>query len=323
LEGESLVDAIRNDFTPAQLLNDTQVKDTLYARVFIEQDSVRCIYSGLSRFLPSGVDPSQWLFGEGSEVGSINLEHGWPQAKGAGEGTNGHMNMHHLYPSRSAINTDRSNFPFGEIPDAQSQKWYYKDVVVNSIPISNIDAYSEFKAGEFEPRESVKGDIARAMFYFWTIYREDALAADPLFFDQQRHDLCQWHEQDPVDDFERIRNERIAVYQEGKQNPFLLDCSLARRTYCAELVECETVGVSAKVLDKLSLKYIPSSGQFYLQGKSGDGWWLRIIDLLGRPLYTDRIMQGEMSASVYLVPGFYIAYAIQGNRVLSLPVYMP
>ncbi len=41
LEGEALADAIRNENTPLQLLNDTQVKDTLYAKVFIENDLFR------------------------------------------------------------------------------------------------------------------------------------------------------------------------------------------------------------------------------------------------------------------------------------------
>ena len=86
LVGEPLVEALRDAYTPGILLNDTQVKDTLYAKIFMEGDSVRCIYSGLARYLPSGVDPSQWLYGTGLEVGSINLEHSWPQAKGAGEG---------------------------------------------------------------------------------------------------------------------------------------------------------------------------------------------------------------------------------------------
>src|SRR4030095_2084922 len=98
LSGEDLADAIRNEYTPSILLNDTQVKDTLYAKVFFVNDSVRCIYSGLAHDLPQSVDPSQWLFGTGNEVESINLEHGWPQAQGAGEGTDGNINMYHLFP---------------------------------------------------------------------------------------------------------------------------------------------------------------------------------------------------------------------------------
>ena len=45
LEGEQLTDALRDAYTPGQLLNDNQVRDTLYAKVFAESDSVRCIYS--------------------------------------------------------------------------------------------------------------------------------------------------------------------------------------------------------------------------------------------------------------------------------------
>jgi endonuclease I len=162
----------------------------LCARIFIENDSVKCIYSGLPHYLPSGVDPSQWVFGNGNEVESINLEHGWPQAKGAGDGTNGNMNMYHLFPSRVAINSDRADFPYSDIEDHSTQTWYYLGQEMSNIPTSNIDAYSEFDPGVFEPRESVKGDIARAMFYFWTIYRDDAVAADPGYFELQREDLC-------------------------------------------------------------------------------------------------------------------------------------
>ena len=68
LEGQDLIEAIRNEFTPTLILNDNQVKDTLYAKVFIENDSVHCIYSDLAHDVPPGVDPSQWIFENGTEV---------------------------------------------------------------------------------------------------------------------------------------------------------------------------------------------------------------------------------------------------------------
>ena len=97
LEGEQLTDALRDAYTPNQLLNDSQVRDTLYAKVFAESDSVRCIYSGFAKYLPDGVDPSQWLYGTGLEVESMNLEHGWPQAKGADEGTDGNVTVSYTH----------------------------------------------------------------------------------------------------------------------------------------------------------------------------------------------------------------------------------
>ena len=50
------------------------------------------------------------------------------------------------------------------------------DYYSNSIPNQFIDEYSEVDNDneKFEPREDVKGNIARSMFYFYTIYNNVA-----------------------------------------------------------------------------------------------------------------------------------------------------
>ena len=47
-------------------------------------------------------------------------------------------------------------------------------------------------AGKFEPRESVKGDIASAVFYFYTMYQEEANEADFEFFESMKEVLISW-----------------------------------------------------------------------------------------------------------------------------------
>jgi endonuclease I len=283
LEGEELVDALRNAYRPAQLLTESQVKDTLYGVIFHRDDSVRCIYSGMSHDLPEGVDPSQWIYESGTEVTSMNLEHGWPQSKGAGKSTQGNRNMHHLYPSRTAINSDRADFPYSDISDPTTQKWYYLDMVQNQVPGSNIDAYSEFKKNVFEPRESVKGDIARAMMYFWTIYRADAEIADPDFFALQRESLCAWHVADPVDNEESLRSQLIATYQSGLENPFVLDCSLPKRTYCQEIENC-TVGTSTLPQPEIEIILHPELDQLRVVTELSGACQVSILNLLGQLL---------------------------------------
>lgn len=51
------------------------------------------------------------------------------------------------------------------------------------------------------------------------------------FFDRQVETLCQWHRIDPADPTEVSRSHAIQKYQ-GNDNPFVLDPSLAARTYC-------------------------------------------------------------------------------------------
>jgi hypothetical protein len=74
----------------------------------------------------------------------------------------------------------------------------------------------------------VKGDVARAAFYFVTTYPN---RADFTFFDEQKETLLDWHEQDPVDATEMRRNLIQAGYQDNVVNPFVLDSTLADRAY--------------------------------------------------------------------------------------------
>ena len=322
LEGEVLVEAIQENYTPDILLSDTQIRDTLYASVFIEDDSVRCIYSGMARFLPEGVDPSQFLFGTGTGVTDINLEHGWPQTKGAGDGTNGNIDMHHLYPSRIEINSDRANYPFSEIPDQNTQKWYYLQQVMTDIPSNDINSYSEFITGHFEPRESVKGDIARAMFYFWTIYREDAAEADPDFFNLQKDDLCSWHQQDPADDFELLRNERIAFYQDGIQNPFILDCSLANRAYCPLNIDCTPIHADDNRALPTSIGYDQYTRRLMILSHEEELWNVNVINILGQVNYSENLAAGNYSYPIDLTNGFYVILASNGKEKIHSKIFI-
>lgn len=323
LEGEVLVEAIREQYTPQILLNEKNVKDTLYARIFIQGDSLTCIYSGLTRFLPGGVDPSQFLYGNGNEIGSINLEHGWPQAKGAGEGTRGNVDMHHLYPSRVQINGDRANYPFMNINDDITQKWYYLEMEMNSKPINNLDSYSEFVKGKFEPRESVKGDIARAMFYFWTIYRSDAAKADPAYFEMQRENLCQWHLEDPADDFEAERNERIAYFQDNKSNPFIIDCTLARRAYCPGQNECSVVAVEKSDKSEFRIAFDPGHNRFRVISDHYKVWKITVFNLLGQPIYTGEVIGDAWSEPLGTLKGFCIVTARSGLERAYSKYFIP
>jgi hypothetical protein len=246
LAGAELLDSLYAAFKPVNVLPYSMARDTLFARVFaIDDDSLRCLYSGYVRYLDPTQDPTTYVYLDGLANG-MNTEHAYPQSKGASEG-NARSDMHHLFPTRNAVNSARANSPFAEIPDQWTEKWFYRDQVMSLIPTVNKHLYSESTGEQFEPREDAKGNVARAIFYFYTMYKSQAVAADPAFFELQRPTLCQWHEQDPADQLEQVHSWRIAAYQDGKPNPYALDCTLARRAYCPELtaVECLTVGTGA------------------------------------------------------------------------------
>lgn len=100
---------------------------------------------------------------------------------------------------------------------------------VTTKPNSDVEDYNESISDLFEPRESIKGDIARAIFYFYTVHKSQA---DESFFTQQKQDLCNWNKKDLPSSGEIKRSHAIAQLQ-GNENPFVIDPTLADRAYCS------------------------------------------------------------------------------------------
>ena len=256
--GAALLDSLVTFYKPGTVLDYANARDTLYAKVLaIDDDTLRCIYSGHVLYLDPTQDPTQYVYLNGSTLG-MNTEHAYPQSKGAADG-NARSDMHHLYPARIPVNEARGDVPFLDIPDAQTQKWFLGAQTFLTMPAQNKDLYAESRTGSFEPRESVKGDLARAVFYFYTMYRSQANLADPNYFELQRTTLCQWNFQDPADAAELTKTWRIAPYQEGKPNPFILDCTLAQRTWCPEVASNCVLGFHDPVeIVSLGLRISPN-----------------------------------------------------------------
>ena len=220
--GGSLLTCVQNTYAYSNPLGYGPARDILYGQIDSDaSNQLEGIYSGYTITLDPNADPSRDAYGKG-----INAEHVFPQSKGAGnEPERG--DMHNLYPCRASVNSSRGNLPFGDSPDDQTETWYYLTTATSSIPpLSERDNYSE-RGFTWEPREAKKGDIARAVFYFYTIHRS---VADSRFFENMQEVLLTWHTNDPVTQAERDRSALIASAQ-GNQNPFVVDETLAERLY--------------------------------------------------------------------------------------------
>lgn len=122
-----------------------------------------------------------------------NREHVWPQSL-LGYDTAMSADLHNLKPADPGTNGSRSNKFYDYITDTDS----------------------------YEPRDEVKGDVARILFYM-TIKWDILTLVDtvPSTYEMALLTvLLQWHELDPVDDFERNRNDIIYSYQNNR-NPFI------------------------------------------------------------------------------------------------------
>ena len=144
----------------------------------------------------------------------MNAEHSWPQGF-FNKAAPMKSDLHHIFPTFIQVNGMRGSEPFGEVSD----------------PSYATDSGSMLGAEGFEPCDAVKGNIARALFYFLTRYHDRKIkdGMDYKDFWSSRVELfMQWNRQDPPDAAERRRNELIEAYQ-GNRNPFVDDAALVEK----------------------------------------------------------------------------------------------
>jgi len=236
---------LQTNYTPSQTLGYAPARDVLYSAVDVDlsNNELKGVYSGFTILMDYSTDPdpSVHAFNMG-----INAEHIFPQSMGAGDEP-ARSDMFNLFPSRIEVNSARGNCPFNEILDSDTETWFYTNMQLTTIPTTNINLYAEIDGDasypllsvaqqcSIEPPENKKGDVARAIFYFYTIYNSTNINtytsyANDDFFNYMQSTLLTWHINDPVDQLESDRNNKIQAYQ-GNTNPFILDSTLAQRMF--------------------------------------------------------------------------------------------
>ena len=123
--------------------------------------------------------------------------------------------------------------------------------------------------------------------------------------------LCEWHQQDPADYAEYIRTTLIAPYQDGKPNPFVLDCTLAERSYCSNFqIACapvsteEAVDTASKLADNFPNPFTYETEVQYFLAKNYQVK-MTVLDMFGRELH--EVVNENQAAGTY-------AYTLQKNE---------
>jgi hypothetical protein len=170
--------------------------------------SIYCIYTGFEQ-------TSEYT----TYLDPINTEHIIPQSFFGGISPM-KSDLFNIRPSHGSANSSRGNSPYSEIVDENAQ-WYGiaangSYVTQNNIP-QDPENWSKRSGDLWEPRDDVKGDIARKIFYFYTMYPSQAGSMESLGDPEM---FFQWHIDDPVSGFESTRNNRIQETQ-GNANPFI------------------------------------------------------------------------------------------------------
>ncbi|TGA97328.1 endonuclease [Streptomyces sp. MZ04] len=152
----------------------------------------------------NGGDPDQW-----------NREHVWAKSHGDfGTATGPGTDIHHLRPEDVSVNSTRGNKDFDNGGSA-----------VGEAPGNFTDSDS------FEPRDAVKGDVARMILYMAVRYDGEDGFADLEPNDKVDNGsapaigrlsvLKQWSDEDPPDAFEKNRNDVIFDRFQHNRNPFI------------------------------------------------------------------------------------------------------
>lgn len=218
IEGSTFRSWLKQNFYDGQhqALGYSTARMYMYNYIDNENNSIECVYGGYDQ---------PWTYGgSGTNPMPINCEHTIPQSF-FGKSEPMRSDIHHLFPTYSNWNSRRSNYPFADINDSQTALWMIETSDQSSIPSSNIDAYSEYASQQFEPPEAHKGNVARAVFYFYTMYSSYDMSqvGDINMF-------YQWHLADPVDAEESERNDEIFQYQ-GNRNPFVTNPEWVARAW--------------------------------------------------------------------------------------------
>ena len=233
-------------------------------------NNVILIYTGISRAKSD----------HGGNTGQWNREHVWAKSHG-GFGTNppAGTDVHHIRPADVGVNGKRGNLDFDNggtlVPGTDS-------------------CYSDDNS--FEPRDAVKGDVARMIFYMATRYEGDDGEPDLEVVDYvntsgtpkmgKLSTLLQWNVQDPPDDFERHRNNVIYNDYQHNRNPYI--------DY-PEYIQKIWGGPSAiKNNPELQLSVYPNPVNRFLVVESGEHQTLRyrLVNNLGQTVRSGKITCG-------------------------------
>lgn len=176
--------------------------------------SVTCVYSG---YVYTYTPPFTWVLFSREHT----YCHSWMPTNPA-ESRNEYADQHHLFPThQNNANNRRSNHPLGEVVNISYQ---YLDGILGTNSLGET---------VYEPRDSHKGDAARAILYMMLRYDDIdgynwdfnslnlRITSSPYNEAPQSLDLLLgWHDSDPPDAWEISRNDYVQSIQKNR-NPFV------------------------------------------------------------------------------------------------------
>jgi endonuclease I len=212
LSGSALKSALHNIIHNHTELSYSAVTNALMVtdQDTLNTSNVICFYTGWSY-------PKTEYGGLGDQW---NKEHVWSKSHGGfGDNPPEGTDLHHLRACDASVNSAKGNRDF-----SKGTTQYFDDGVPTGCYTASYI---------WEPRTSDKGDVARMLFYMAVRYEGDngetnlelvtyvnsSPDGQPLYGNLDT--LLKWHNQDPVNNWERNRNDIIYYQYQANRNPFI------------------------------------------------------------------------------------------------------
>lgn len=280
-------------------------------------DNMILVYTGRSQdkgYRDGTGNYSQYENGNGNQNNSWNREHVWPKSHGfPDEDDNAYTDIHNLKPCDRSVNSSRGtkDYDFGGSEHSEA-----------------IECLTD--SDSWEPPNSVKGDIARILFYMVVRY-DPGYDHNNNSFDLELVDyttpnnnepilgklssLIQWHNDDPVDDFEINRNEIIYEFQENR-NPFIDHPNLVNFLWGDNAGDTwnENLGLN-NLSDKLIIFPNPSSGLLNFN-KTLNNEKIEVFSLKGDKILDKKVINSN-SLKLDLESGVYLLKISNNSRVVN------
>jgi len=288
----------------SNLINNYESRDTLVGGK--SQKTVTCVYSG-----------ENYVYTEPFSFTVFSREHvfceSWMPTYNNANYTAlpEYADYHNLQPvNQNKINVYRLNFPLGKVVTVQYQYLEGK---------KGLDSLNHVV---FEPRDKIKGDCARAMFYQILCY--DGVNGDDWYlpvvvdsatmYGQDESLLKKWNTQDPPDNYEIARNDYIFSLQSNR-NPFIDH---------PEWANWFGFGVNSTIntnnsADVFSIYPNPCNGEFSIQMGNSKDAILNVFDLKGIELYSASLKNNSANSIDLskLNPGMYLYRISKPEKIIG------
>ena len=248
-----------------------------------------------------------------------NREHVWAKSRGSlgtnrGPGTD----VHNLRAADISTNSARNNRNFDEATVQYiDESGQYQ---------GETDSYTSSSEWIWEPRDEVKGDVARILFYMATRYegtsgepdlelREELLSNDSNEpYHARLSVLLEWHEADPVDEIERDRNDVIYSFQENR-NPFIDHPEFVGLIWGGETADEEVLSNKEDIKNEFNFYPNPVNSSFSIEAPEGTTF--TIIDASGSKIIENKTKKKTEQKIESLDAGIYYLTSRFRETVIS------